>query len=80
MEQSCRSVYCQVVSPSGEETVTDHLLLHSADKWVIFLRHRGEASEIDRPLHPMTKERSMTLKYEPDCQVSYCAHWCRLKA
>lgn len=44
MYQSCPSVYCQVVLPSGGELGTDHPLLHSADKWAMFLRHRGEAS------------------------------------
>lgn len=45
MYQSCPSVYCQAVSPSGGELGSGHPLLHSADKWAMFLRHRGEASE-----------------------------------
>lgn len=70
MYQSCRSVYCQATLPSGDELGTGHPLLHSADKWAMFLRHRGEASERRQASASRdTKELPMTLKYESYCQT-----------
>lgn len=71
MCQSCWSVYCQGVLPSGGELGTDHPLLHSADEWAMFLRHRGEASRSRQASASRdTKELPMTLEYESDCQAS----------
>lgn len=71
MYQICRSVYCQVVLPSGGELGSDHPLLHSADKWAVFLRHRGEGSQSRQASASRdTEEILMTLKYESDCPAS----------
>lgn len=60
-----------MVLPSGDELGTEHPLLHSADKWAMFLRHRGEASGSRQTSASRdTKEHSMTLKYESECQAS----------
>lgn len=46
-------------------------MLHSADKWATFLRHRGEASGSRQASASRdTKEILMTLKYESDFQAS----------
>lgn len=55
----------------GDELGTEHPLLHSADKWAMFLRHRGEGSQSRQASASRDpKAHSMTLEYESDCQAS----------
>lgn len=57
--------------PSGGELGSDHPLLHSADKWAVFLRHRGEDSQSRQASASRdTEEILMTLKYESGCPAS----------
>lgn len=59
MYQSCPSVYCQAVSPSGGELGFGHPFLHSADKWAVFPASSwGSQREVDRPQHRVTRRKA----------------------